>query len=116
MGWGGEANNEFGIARRDIKNAASRRTSNGQYESQEQWSQRYMGERLLGMTLSLTAIVLIMVWLFDTPPLYRYGVSAGVLTLFIYVLTVKISRRNRLKRVRAQHLRELEEQSRDKNG
>jgi len=115
MGAGGEANHELGIAARDIKNSASRRSNNDQYESHKRWSQRYMGERLFGMILSLIFTVLFMVWSFDTPPLYRYGISAGVLVLSIFVLMVKILGRKRLKRIRAQHLRELEEQSRNEN-
>ncbi|WP_027854164.1 hypothetical protein [Marinobacterium litorale] len=113
MGAGGEANHELGIAKRDIENVSSSRISSDPHNVQTQWSQRYMGERLLGMSLSLVFIVLAMVWFFDTPSLYRYSVSAGVLILFILALVMKVSRRKRLKRIRAQHLRELEEQSRN---
>lgn len=109
MGAGGEANHELGIANRDIENSASRRRFGDQYESHEVWSQRYMGERILGMGLALAFVILAMVWLIDIPSLYRYGVSAVVLIWFIAAAAIHISRRNRLQRIRAQQLRKLNE-------
>lgn len=114
MGAGGEANNELGIAYRDIDNSGRRSAHKDQYVSQNTWSQRYMGERLIGMGGSIILIFVCIVWLIETPNSLRYGVSASAALLFLIIGGMNIKRRSKLNKIREQQLKEFNE-SKGKN-
>jgi hypothetical protein len=107
MSSGGEANNELGIAYRDISNSGKRIPFNNQFESQNTWSQKYISERLVGMGLAIILIIVCTVWVIETPELIRYGFSGGAIFLFVLVGVANIYKRIQLKKIRRQQVEEF---------
>jgi hypothetical protein len=107
MSSGGEANHELGIAYRDIDNSSKRIPFNDQFENQNTSSQKYMSERLVGMGLAITLIVVCTVWIIETQELIRYGVSGGAIFLFVLIGAANIYKRIQLKKIRRQQVEEF---------
>jgi len=69
-------------------------------------------ERTLGLLLSLCVMALFIVWIVQTPPFIRYGVTLFIIVLIIFLPLSRIHKAARLKKIRAgqleQHIQQKE--------
>ncbi len=101
-----DSNAEAGIATSHNKAAQNELDHAKGFERQHDWSINHLDERIFGMFIMLILVILIAVWVFDIPPLVRYGVTIVAGGLFVYTSSMSSKRKKDLEALRQQQVRE----------
>ncbi len=107
MAFGEEANNELGIAYRDIKTSEKRTDRTPGFKSQQDWSKQYLGERVFGLFMAFGIFLMGFVWAFSASALVRYGVTIAVTVIAVFFIALHVYRKQKLKNLRKMQVKEL---------
>ncbi|MFT5259080.1 MAG: hypothetical protein ACI9J2_000153 [Saprospiraceae bacterium] len=102
---GDMANAELGISMVDATGAKSRMGASNDLANQQQWSLGYLNERIVGMLAALAVSTIVIVWVVDTPAIFRYSVTITVTLLVAAVVAGLLRGKAKLAALRQQQMK-----------